>query len=102
MRRVRFSPDARSQLLAIARYLQEQTGDERAGERTIRRIEERLLRTAELTPMLGRPRPELGTEVRSLPHGRYLILLRYTDGTIDVLHVLHGSRDIAAFLRSGS
>jgi len=44
-------------------------------------------------PLIGRPRPELGKNVRSFPVGNYLIF--YVPGAegIDVARVIYGGRD---------
>jgi toxin ParE1/3/4 len=50
-------------------------------------------------PHKGRVRPELARELRSFPVGRYLIFyLALSDG-IEVVRVLHASRDVAAELQ---
>lgn len=54
-------------------------------------------RTCELLtahPGLGRPRPELGAEVRSFPIGNFLIFYAPTNEGITVLRVLYGGRDL--------
>jgi toxin ParE1/3/4 len=93
VRLVRFSSRARAQLRAAARYLLEQSGDERAGTRLVRSIEDRMTKFAGLPGTLGRPRPELGDGLRSLPHHGYVVIFRYGDGTIDVVQVIHARRD---------
>jgi toxin ParE1/3/4 len=45
-------------------------------------------------PKAGRARPELFAELRSFPVGSYLILYRPEPGGIEVVRVLHGSRDL--------
>ena len=47
------------------------------------------------TPQMGRVRPELGAEVRSWPLGNYLIFYRISDVGVEILRVLHGTRDIS-------
>ena len=47
-------------------------------------------------PSIGRRRPELGTDVRSLPVDSYLIFYRPIRGGIRVIRLLHGKRDIEA------
>ena len=47
-------------------------------------------------PRLGRSRPELMPDVRSLTIGRYVIFYLPRVRGIEVVRVLHGSRDIAA------
>ena len=45
-------------------------------------------------PQMGRPRDELSTGLRSLPHGRYVVFYVPLADGIEVVRVLHGSRDI--------
>jgi len=47
-------------------------------------------------PMVGRSRGELAPGARSFPFGRYIIVYVPLDEGIDVVRVLHGSRDIDA------
>src|SRR6218665_3778935 len=96
MRAVRFSRLARSQLRAVARYLLEQTGHERAGETFVRSIEARMLKLAQLSASIGRPRSDLGEGLRSLPHQSYVVFFSYGVDTIDVVQVLHSRQDIDA------
>ena len=99
MRAVRFSGRAQRQLNEISSYLLKSTGDRRAGARLVLAIEARMLRLATSSSTLGRPRPELGAGLRSLPHGAYLIFFTYGDENIDVLHVLHARRDLEEYFR---
>ncbi|WP_246725401.1 type II toxin-antitoxin system RelE/ParE family toxin [Beijerinckia sp. L45] len=51
--------------------------------------------------MLGRSRPELRPDFRSVAFETYLIFFRYRDGAtprdvLEVIRVLHGARDIEA------
>jgi toxin ParE1/3/4 len=45
-------------------------------------------------PGLGRRRPELNSEIRSLAVGRYVVFYLPLSRGIEVVRVLHGSRDI--------
>jgi toxin ParE1/3/4 len=45
-------------------------------------------------PLIGRARPELFTDLRSLPFGRYLIFYLPRKRGIEVVRVLHGARDL--------
>ncbi|MGH9609116.1 MAG: type II toxin-antitoxin system RelE/ParE family toxin [Bryobacteraceae bacterium] len=53
-------------------------------------------------PQLGRSRDyDLGLGIRSLPIGDYLIVHRIDENNVVlILHILHGSRDIAAIVQS--
>jgi len=45
-------------------------------------------------PKVGRARPELSPDVRSLPVGRYVIFYVPRTGGVEVVRVLHGARDL--------
>jgi toxin ParE1/3/4 len=45
-------------------------------------------------PMMGASRPELGRDLRSLPHGNYLVFYRPRKDGIELARVLHGARDL--------
>ena len=49
-------------------------------------------------PEMGRKRPDLAPDLRSLPVGHYVIFYRPAPDGIQVIRVLHGSRDIPALL----
>lgn len=66
-----------------------------AADRTIDELGEAIARLGR-QPGLGRARPELMPGIRSHPHGRYVIFYRAHDVAIEVVRVLHGSRDIDA------
>ena len=46
---------------------------------------------------LGRARPELGPDLRSVSHKGYVIFFRYADERFEVVDMLEGHRDIEAF-----
>jgi toxin ParE1/3/4 len=48
------------------------------------------------TPGIGRSRAELSPGLRGLPVGNYVIFYRQVSTDIEVVRVLHGSRDIEA------
>jgi toxin ParE1/3/4 len=45
-------------------------------------------------PKMGRERPELAPSLRSFVEGKYTIFYRLTLDTIEIVRVLHGTRDI--------
>ncbi len=45
-------------------------------------------------PDLGRKRPDLAPDLRSLPVGNYVIFYRLVEGGVQLIRVLHGFRDI--------
>ena len=50
-------------------------------------------------PQGGRLRPEWGALVRSTPFGSHLIVWRTAGDTVEILRVVHGSRDLTALFR---
>ena len=93
MRRLEFSPEAEADLSDIAIYIAHDNP-----ERAYGFVDELEGRCADLLgfPESGRARPELAPDLRSKPHGRYVIF--YTPGaeTVRIERILHGARDIEA------
>lgn len=54
---------------------------------------------AALPGTLGRDRPELKADIRSLAFGNYVIFFRYFDDVLEVLTIIEGHRDIDALFR---
>ena len=48
---------------------------------------------------MGRPRPELGHEIRSYPFGNYLIFFRYAENRFEVIRIIERHRDISTLER---
>ncbi len=59
----------------------------------IDRLDEKLLLWA-TQPMMGRSRDELATGLRSFAFGRYVVFFLPISDGLDVVRVLHASRDI--------
>jgi toxin ParE1/3/4 len=51
-------------------------------------------------PRLGRRRPELSPDIRSLAFGRYVVFYLPLSRGIEVVRVLHGSRDIESIFEN--
>jgi toxin ParE1/3/4 len=54
----------------------------------------------ERLPHAGRPREELGADLRSLVERPYVILYRVLDSTAEIVAIVHGARDLPAVLAS--
>lgn len=67
-------------------------------------IERIATRTAMLAdhPQIGRARPEIGDDIRSLVSGKYLILYRIGPDSVDIVRVIHGARNLLGLLIAGS
>lgn len=91
MTRVTLTPLANEDLIEIWSYLAE-AGEERA-TRQITAIRDKCQLLAEF-PTMGRERDELIVGIRSFAVGRYAIFYQPAEDGIEVLRVLHASRDV--------
>lgn len=91
-------PRAELDLLDIWDYIADDSLD-RADE-FLDRIEGKL-QTLALNSGLGRRRDELLVGSQSFPIGNYVVFYRAIQDGIDVIRVLHGSRDIQEIFRQG-
>jgi len=91
MSRALITPEAAADLTDIA-YFVAQDNPHRARTFT-REIVAHCHRIAN-TPHAGRAQPELGPEIRSIPHGQHVIFYRLIEGGTEILHILHGARDL--------
>ena len=91
-RSVVWSPEAEGDLLEIWTYLATEASPDVASVqlRAIDRSVHRLTRW----PLLGRARDELIAGVRSIVVGQYVVFYRALADRIEIIRVLHGSRDI--------
>lgn len=84
---------ALADILEIWDYIAEDSMLE--ADRWVDRLDSKFLLWA-TQPLMGRDRDELVTGMRSFPWGRYVIFYLPLPDGIDVVRVLHGSRDIEA------
>lgn len=91
MARVTRRPQAELDILEIWDYIAEDSIAE--ADRWMDRLDEKLALWA-TQRMMGRARDELAPGIRSFPFGRYAVFYQPIANGIDVVRVLHGSRDI--------
>lgn len=84
-------PLANKDLREIWRYIARDS--ESAATNFIKKLHEKFVILAR-NPFVGRLRDELSDELRSHPVGNYLIFYRIAEDGIDIVRVLHGSRDL--------
>ena len=85
----RLSPLAQTELEEIAdRIAEDSPGDARRFIERLTKKSERLGRR----PMIGRARPELRPDLRSLPYGSFLILYRIIDDGVEIVRVIRAAR----------
>jgi toxin ParE1/3/4 len=75
----------------IWRYIAADKPD--AADRLLLRIDSKLELYAE-NPGMGTPRDNLALGLRSFPVGNYLVFYRIVSDGIELVRVLHGSRDL--------
>src|SRR4051812_43635246 len=85
------SPEAELDLLEIWLFIAEH--DITAADRFLSNMEART-QVLLLHPEMGRQREELLPTLRSIPEGRYIVFYRIAGTNIEIVRVLHGSRDI--------
>jgi len=97
MSEFRLSPEAEAELDGIWIRIARESGSVDIATRVVESITERLWLLARF-PYLGRQRDEdLAPGLRSFPADDYVIIHRIEENdVILILHVVHGSRDIAA------
>ena len=84
-------PRARLDLIEVWSYIA--SDSETAADRLLDRIEGALAILSQ-NPFAGRARPELATDLRSLPVGNYVLFYRPQPSGIELVRVLSGYRDI--------
>jgi toxin ParE1/3/4 len=72
-----------------------------AAER-FRTIALRRIRLLERLPEGAQPRPEFGPDVRTIPIGRYIVILRVVGQKVTILRIVHGARDLPRLLKPRS
>lgn len=87
------TPLAREDLKEIGRYIARESQNLAVALRFLDSIEQKLQLYA-TQPEMGQRRPDLGHDVRHFPVGDYVVFYRPMEAGIEVLRVLHGSRDI--------
>lgn len=97
MSRVTRRPQAEADILDIWDFIAEDSVAE--ADRWVDRLDAKFELWA-TQPMMGRPRDELAQGLRSLTFGRYVIFFEPMLEGIDVVRVLHGSRDLEADFES--
>ena len=86
-----FTPRAQADLESHQDYIARDRP--RASLAWVERLESRCLKLAQ-NPGWGRRRDDLRPGLRSLPFGRYVIFHRVTTRGVEIVRVLHASRDL--------
>jgi len=95
--RLRFTPAADEDLIAIFDYIADASSSPETARRFTAEIEAQCSNLARLPGTLGRARPELRPDLRSAPFKGYVIFFRYLDDNVfEVVRIIEGHRDIPA------
>lgn len=86
-------PGAEADILEIWAFIAEDSLVQ--ADRWVDKLDEKLALWA-TQPMMGRGRDELSPGIRSQAFGRYVVFFQPLSQGIDVVRVLHGSRDMDA------
>lgn len=89
---------AEEDLLNIWKYIAENSPA--SATKLIRAFHQHFALLAE-NPQLGRARSDIRAGLRSFPVKRYLLLYRSLSDEIEVVRVIHGSRDMGALFEPG-
>lgn len=97
MRRYRFAPSAEFDLDAILSHIR--GDDEFAAERWFSGLHEKCSLLAH-SPRMGRIRDDLAPGLYMFPFGNHLILYDIAPNGIEIVHIMHGSRDVRRAIRN--
>ena len=102
MPRLVFLAAARREIAEIAAYIERESGSRSVADGFVDKVTGYCEHLAELPGLLGRPRPELGRDYRSIAFGRYVLFMRYADeksprSHLYIVHIVHGSRDLDVY-----
>ena len=93
-RRLRFAPAFRDDLNSIFDYIAEHNPS--AASKFVKKIKDTSRHIARF-PEIGIARDDigLGTNLRSFPVGNYILFYRISAAYVEMVRIIHGSRDIA-------
>jgi toxin ParE1/3/4 len=85
-----FLPTAKADLREIHDYISDDNPDK--GDELVNQLEEKCLLLG-ANPRMGRSRPEIRPDLRGFSVPPYILLYRIVDDTIEIVNIIHGSRD---------
>ena len=94
MRKLVYLASVRADLVSILAYVAEGSGSLAVANGFVAQLRKRCRALASKPGVLGRARPELRPEIRSVAHKGYVIFFRYVDERLEVVNILEGHRDI--------
>lgn len=97
MRRLIYLNAAKDDLRDILRYISQESGNAVAARNFVTLLQDKCLHLASLPGTLGTSRPELREDLRSTRCRGYVIFFRYGADRLEIVNVLHASRDILTY-----
>lgn len=97
MRRAVFLSSVQSDLLEILTYIADASGSVAVAEYFVERLRAQCHKLAALPGTIGRARPELRADIRSVPYKGYVIFFRYVADRFEVVNILEGHRDVDGY-----
>lgn len=94
MYQLRYLEQARDDLIQIKRSIARESGSNAVALRYTEKLRQQCREVAELPGTMGRARPELMEGLRSIRHGNYVILFRYSGPFVEIVSIIEGHRDI--------
>ncbi len=94
MYQLRYLEQAKEDLIQIKRYIARESGSNEVALRYTDMLRRQCRELAELPGVMGRARPELMEGLRSIAHGNYVILFRYSGSSVEIVSIIEGHRDI--------
>jgi toxin ParE1/3/4 len=91
-----FLASVQADLVDILTYIAEASGSIAVALSFVRQLRQRCHDLASLPGTIGRARPELRPDIRSIAFRGYVIFFRYVDDRFEVVNILEGHRDIIA------
>jgi toxin ParE1/3/4 len=100
MRHLQFTDDADRNLIDIALYIADESQSREIALAFVDRLRAKCRQLASLDGMLGTARPDLRKDIRSTTCHGYVIFFRYRDDVLEIVNVLHGSRDVIHYFEA--
>ncbi len=98
MRQLHYTDEADRNLVEIAVYIATESSGRDVAVAFTERLRAKCRQLASLPATLGSARPELRADIRRTPCQGYAIFFRYrTDDVLEIVNILHGSRDIDSY-----
>jgi toxin ParE1/3/4 len=101
MRRLLFTDDADRNLIEIALHIANESQSREVALTFTERLREKCRHLASLPGLLGTARPDLHPDIRSTPCHGYVIFWRYRGDALEIVNVLHSSRDVVRYFDAG-